>query len=442
MDAAITGLTAYLERIARYLTQEHGLKIRRDNGDERVWLARHFGRLEGGRRRGRKEVVEYRLCHVKAFDFLDFQVRHLERRYRAGRPLQESLKSIALHITANGCGSIRRIYNHGQAGEDVTGVRTLSLKNYYTIGDDELAKLLIVNDERFAWIRELPVTYYPVANKALRAIESLDAFLGHFAGPGALIPRRIQQALDLQEKIALFQLVPGNHMNDIAATLKRHDVEFCDQPSANHILLRYYRDVMPEEKIRAATVYSYTGACRQIGQKVNMRIRSARRLAEERIAVLRKRNFARLPDIRTHAALVLERTDFNGVRLELIDTKLRLWQEARQMESCVDTYSQDINDGKCAIYHVVHEGADYTLEIGRSDDGALCAMQLQGVRNAEPPDSLQKKISAIFRNLRRSRIKGRHKTRNIKPAEREGGNNRNNGNPQAVEPHQHQEGNP
>ncbi|NLE68068.1 MAG: hypothetical protein GX608_11665, partial [Lentisphaerae bacterium] len=52
MDAAITGLTAYLERIARYLTQEHGLKIRRDNGDERVWLARHFGRLEGGRRRG------------------------------------------------------------------------------------------------------------------------------------------------------------------------------------------------------------------------------------------------------------------------------------------------------------------------------------------------------------------------------------------------------
>ena len=112
------------------------------------------------------------------------------------------------------------------------------------------------------------------------------------------------------------------------------------------------------------------------------------------------------------------------------------------MESCVDTYSQDINDGKCAIYHVVHEGMNYTLEVGRRDDGALCAKQLKGVRNATPSEELQKKISAIFRNLRRSRIKGRHKTRNIKPAEREGGNNRNNGNPQAVEPHQHQEGNP
>ena len=414
MAGEITGLSAYLESIAGYLIQEHGLRAHHDNGDERAWLSRRFGPLEGGRRRGSKTVVECRLCHVKAFDYLDFQVRHMERRYRAGRPLKETVKSIELHITANAAGSIRRIYKHGEAGERVIGVRTLSLKNYYTVGDDELVKLLMVNDERLAWIRELPVTYYPVPNKELRAIESLDAFLGHFAGAGVPIPQRIQQALSLPEKIALFQLVPGNHMNDIAATMKRHDVEFRDQPLANHILLRYYRDVMPGEKIYAATVYSYAGACRHIGQKINMRIRSARRLAEERIAALRKRNFARLPDIRTNPALVLERTDYNGVQLELIATKERLWQEAQQMESCVDTYSQDINDGKCAIYHVAHEGMHYTLEVGRRDDGAICAKQLKGVRNATPPSGLQKKINTMFRNLRRSRIEGRHKAGIVK----------------------------
>ena len=438
MTGEIAGLSAYLERIAGYLIREYGLRVHHDIGDERAWISRQFGQLEGGRRRGSKTAIEYRLCHVKAFDYLDFQERRLERRYRAGRLLKETVKSIALHITANAGGSIRRIYNHGQAGEDVIGVRTLSLKNYYTIGDDQLAKILMVNDERFAWISELPVTYYPVANKELRALESLDALLGRFAGPGVLIPQRIQQALSLPEKIALFQMVPGNHMNDIAATLKRNEAALRDQPSANHIMLRYYRDVMPGEKIRAATVYSYIGACRHIGQKVNMRIRSGRRLVEERIATLRKRDLSRLVAIRTNPALVLERTDFNCVQLELIGPRERLWQEAQQMESCVDTYSQDINDGKCAIYHVVHEGMNYTLEVGRRDDGALCAKQLKGVRNATPSEELQKKISAIFRNLRRSRIQVRRKARIVKTNRKEAWNNRDTRNSQTGEP-QHQE---
>ena len=167
--------------------------------------------------------------------------------------------SIALHITANAGGSIRRIYTHGQAGEDVIGVRTLSLKNYYTIGDDQLAKILMVNDERFAWISELPVTYYPVANKELRAIESLDAFLGHFAGAGVPIPQRIQQALSLPEKIALFQMVPGNPSNDIAATLKRNAAALRPAIGQPHVL-GYYRDVMPRK--RSARGPSGIGACR------------------------------------------------------------------------------------------------------------------------------------------------------------------------------------
>ena len=80
----------------------------------------------------------------------------------------------------------------------------------------------------------------------------------------------------------------------------------------------------------------------------------------------------------------------------------------------MDTYSQDINDGKCAIYHVAHEGLNYTLEVGKRNDGALCAKQLKGVRNATPPEELQKKINAIFCNLRRSRIQGKRKARIVK----------------------------
>jgi hypothetical protein len=396
-------MNTYLTRIAEYLIRAHRLRPHHDNADEQAWRARRFGPPIGGRKRGRKEVVQFRLCHIKAADYLDFQERRLLYRYRAGRKRSEALVSIARHLTANASGSIRRIYTHAQGSEEVSAVRSFSLKNYYTLADNQLALLLMINEDRLAWLRELPVTYYPVSNKELRSLGSIAAFLAHFAGPGTPIPKRIQQALSLSEKIALFQLVPANHLNDIAATMKRHEAELRGQPSANRILLCYYRDVMPGEKIRAATVYSYTGACRHMGQKVNMRIRSGRRLSEERVAVTRRRTFKYLIDIRTSPELILERTDFGDIQLELINSKERLWEEARRMGSCVDTYCHAINDGKCAIYHVVFKDKHYTLEVVKRGDGSLYAEQLKGALNAIPPKRLQKKIDAIFSELAQPR---------------------------------------
>ena len=402
-------MNIYLTRIVEHLIREYRLRPQHDNGDEQVWRARRFGPLEGGRQRGSKEVVEFRLCHIKASDYLDFQERRSVCRYRNGRTLSETVVSIARHLTANASGSIRRIYTHGQGSENVIAVRSLSLKNYYTLEADQLARLLMVNEDRFAWIRELPVTYYPVSNKELRAMESLDAFLAHFTGPGVLIPRRIQQALCLSEKIALFQMIPGNHMNDIAATMKRHEAELRRHPTANRILLCYYRDVMPGEHLCASTVYSYAVGCRHMSQKVNMRIRSERRIREERDAVTNQHKFKFLVDIRTRPEFILERTDCGDIQLELINTKERLWQEAKQMESCVDTYCQDINDGQCAIYHVLYEGKDYTLEVAKRENGFLYAKQLKGTLNAIPSKCLQKKINAIFYKLAHPRIAGKRK---------------------------------
>lgn len=407
-------MNAYLTRIIKHLVRKHNLRLHHDNDDEKIWLTRQFGPLKGNQQSRTREVVEFRLCHFKAADYIEFQKRNLVRAYHAGRMKKETIAGIGLHITANASGSIRRIYCHGNddglrgrmyyrgiAGETV---RSLSLKNYYTLLDDKLALLLMITRKSLAWINELPITYYPVSNKDLQSITSLDAFLTHFTGSGAMIPKRILAVLELPEKMALFQLVPVNHMNDIATTMKRHEYDLRGHPTAGRILMWYYRDIMPEEHLHCQTVYSYAGACRHIGKQVNMRIRSMRRFTEERNAVMRQRTFKHLVDIRTYPEFILEQTDFGDIHLELINTKTRLWQEAGRMESCVDTYSHEINSGECAIYHVRYKNKDYTLQVGKDQKGRLCAEQLMGVRNAMPPNELQRKINALLAPKARRKI--------------------------------------
>ena len=388
-------MNAYLKRIVRHLVREHGLRRRHDSADERVWVARRFGFLEGNRCNGHKTVTETRLCHMKSADYLDFQVRSLVRPYRKGRPGRETLAAIRLHITANATGSIRRIYIHDE-GEHVRGVRTLSLKNYYIAQDEKFARLLMVNEERLAWIRELPLGYYPIANKDLRTIDSMEAFLQHFAGPGVVIPKRILQVLGPSETVLLLRAVPPNHLNDIATAMKRHATDLHRHPSANRAVLAYYKGALGVECPQFATVYSYLCCCRHFGRKANMRLRSGRRLIAERDAMRRERTLQQVVDICTHPEYVLEKLDHGGIQLELIDTGKRLWQEAQQMESCVDTYCHDINDGRCAIYHVQYRGGDYTLEIGRREDRNLYVVQLKGVRNSDPPPGLRRRINAII----------------------------------------------
>lgn len=388
-------MNAYLSGIADFLIGEHRLRVRQDSEAERVWIGRQFGEMVGTRRRGQKSVSEFRLCHFKQADYLDFQERSFTRTYRKGRSVKEVLDRIDLHVTVNASGSIRRLYKHGTDGE-VRSVRTLSLKNYYTVGDDRLAVLLMVNEDRLAWLQDLPVTYYPVANKDLRAIGSVEAFLGHFAGPGVVIPRRILEVLGAGQTVTLLQLVPGNHLNDMATTIKQRRVR---APTAYRAVLSYYQGILGEACPHWKTLYHYLDCCRHIERKINLRLRSERRMMEERDELSRIRQLDKVVEIRTSKAFILPQTDHGDVQLELIDRARRLWDESQQMHSCVDTYCRRINEGACAIYHVRYDGEGYTLELGRDDAGTLRVAQLKGVSNSAPPPGLKQRIARIIRKL-------------------------------------------
>lgn len=299
------------------------------------------------------------------------------------------------HFAVNETGSIKRLYRH--EGTRTVAVRTISLRNYYMIEDEQAARLIMVTDPALEWVRELPVAYYPVSNKALKALDSVDAMFQYHGGAGNVIPARLRQALTFSQLLMLVQVVPGQYLNALAAVLKQQ-AKFVGAPvKVDRLILAYYRSVVKDADSQIYhVVYSYISACRYTETKLNMRVRSVKRLAEERAVVARKRELRRIPEFKTHREFVLPQRNYGDVRLELIDTKKRLAREAKAMKSCVDTYARSIADGRCAIYHVRYRGRHYTLELRLDERGRLFAAELLGVRNSPATEALANRIASIL----------------------------------------------
>lgn len=92
---------------------------------------------------------------------------------------------------------------------------------------------------------------------------------------------------------------------------------------------------------------------------------------------------------------------FNNVNLpvknQILTTSGELTAEGKIMDHCVASYSNKINDGLCAIYHIEYEGIHYTLEIGNN----LIINQLVGLNNrVYPPKKLVKMLTDYLEKVR------------------------------------------
>jgi len=265
------------------------------------------------------------------------------------------------------------------------------------IEDEQVARLILITDDNLVWLHDIPVRYYPISNDVLRTLDSLDAMLTHYAGPGQTIPARLRQALPFDQLLIVVQVVPGPYLNALCTTLKEKAAEFGDSVYANRLILAYYRGRLPDaDAYLFHLVYSYISACRYTETKLNMRVRSTKRLSEEREAVWRKRAVRRSPAVRTRKKLILPRQHYGDIHLELINNKRRLLQEARKMKNCVDAYAFDIAEGQCAIYHVRYQGGDYTMEVQENERGRLRVNQLLGPQNSPAPKDLQIRMRSLL----------------------------------------------
>ncbi|MCE9616517.1 MAG: hypothetical protein K8T26_19760 [Lentisphaerae bacterium] len=388
-------MTPYLQRIWNHLVRRYRLRIKQDTDDLRVLSRERAGERTGGLKNCIVELSRYVLTYYKRLDYLEFKTLTVTRRFRHGKQVKETIDGDWPDFTVNGSGSIRRMY-HGPPGPG-RRVRTISLRNYYQLGDDCLARLIMVTSDDLAWINELPVTYHPLSNKDLPVIKSLDNLFAHFTGPGIEIPKRLRHAVPLDELFVLVQLVPGNYLNALAATVK-HTRRLQKEPTnASRVLYWYYRGAVEDpNELHFQTVYCYVGCCRALDRQVNPRIRSAARLKSERNAMMRVRWLQRTPEIRTDSKFILKRLEFGDVKLELINDNKRLLQEATEMKSCVHTYALDVIDGKCALYHVTYRNKGYTLEVRQDFKRRLYAQQLLGHGNQEAPKRLTRCLQQVL----------------------------------------------
>ena len=390
-----SNMTSYLQPIWNRLVRRYRLKNLSNDSERRV-MRRD---TELYRRKGREwhsvTVLRYELIYHKELRYIDFQEQIAIRSFRGSRHTSDRVREIEEHFAVNDTGSIRRMYRH--EGTRVIAVRTLSLRNYYMIEDEQVARFIMMTDEKLAWLRNIPVHYYPISNKVLKTLDSIDAMLEHHAGPGVVIPGRLRKALPLGELLTLVRVVPGSYLNALAVALKQQAKNTSRPVVAERLVLGYYKNRIKDPDANLFhVVYSYISACRYTETKLNMRLRSVNRLMAEREAVWRKRDLRRHPEIRTRKKLVLPQQDYGSIHLELINNKKRLLQEARMLNNCVDTYAGDITEGRCAIYHVTYKGGHYTMEIRENEAGRLRVNQLLGAQNAPAPAALSSAMRKIL----------------------------------------------
>lgn len=394
-----TRMTPYMQSIWNRCVRRYQLRIQLDNSEHRVLSRDRTNEPPSGRKNYRMQIVRHVLFYDRALDYIDFQTQRITRRFYRGSMVEEIIEGVREHFTVNGNGTIRRMYKHNGRVDPV--VRTFSLRNYYLIEDEQIAQLIMVNNADAAWIHSIPVMYYPISNDQLKRITSTDAFYAHLAGQEAQIPKRLRHALSERELIILLQLVPSTHLNPIAAAVK-HDREFGKRPAtAERVLVSYYKQLLEDGRtLRYHTIGSYITSCRSLGRKVNLRIKSANRLLQERDVLTREREIDRIPDIRTGEKFILRETHFPEVKLELINSRSRLHKEARQMGSCVATYGRSINLDQCALYHVGYRGRHYTLELEINEKGTLFCGQVLGKGNAPAPARLRNLLANYVHQAR------------------------------------------
>ena len=85
---------------------------------------------------------------------------------------------------------------------------------------------------------------------------------------------------------------------------------------------------------------------------------------------------------------------------ELINDKHRLLNESIEMNHCVSSYAQRINNGDCAIFSINYSNAKYTLEVGILND-IYQLYQIRGKYNCNAPEELINSINQHF-NLTKS----------------------------------------
>lgn len=286
---------------------------------------------------------------------------------------------------------------------------------------------LYKSDERFQ-MENFSVQH--LSNKCFKGCSNLDEVL-HKITKGKPVPKVLKNKLNIGEVISLYNLVDYDEMDKIIKFLYDYYDFF---QSINHInvLENYYGikfGILVPDKSHKQFLLSSTktdsfemhplanGYSHQIGIirdyirmsvtlniKVNMTIRSIKRLIQEHDELARKITSDKIPKIKVHRSYPKIDSGLNLI-VEKIEDKSRLIAESEIQKHCVKTYAQKINKGLCCIYSLYdkEKGGRYTIEVVTVKNKIqkrqiFLLNQIRGKFNSNPNADILQRTTKLLKN--------------------------------------------
>lgn len=167
---------------------------------------------------------------------------------------------------------------------------------------------------------------------------------------------------------------------------------------------RYYDNFFQEYTVSGFDshhIYDYVTMSENQNLKLNLKIKSYKRLIQEHDRISFNISAKNIPEIKVFKKYPNIKSEGN-FEVEKITNKNRLLAESQIQKHCVKTYSNSINSGRCCIYSFLdyRDNKRYTLEVQKrydeSDKLVFILNQIKGKFNANPSRDILFEINGIL----------------------------------------------
>lgn len=229
----------------------------------------------------------------------------------------------------------------------------------------------------------------PVSGPMFRTFTSYRQFWEYRTGRTYILNVSIRTMINLKEDLTKEEIFVFINRDDVKKLLAEHPFREFAFGSLYRLALgkdtHYPNGNLVNDCVRMARV---------LREPIKLKIKSWAKMVEWH-EKLRKRYLLRdLEDIQVDPVYPTLTADCSYV-IEKIETKERLAKEAIELHHCVNSYTDRINSGDCAIYSILDGKQRYTAEVVH-ENRQFKLNQLRGNCNSAPPTELEEFFTKLL----------------------------------------------
>jgi len=193
--------------------------------------------------------------------------------------------------------------------------------------------------------------------------------------------------------------------------------EFEYEHNKYSFFLKYFKSVFilnGEKSIDPQVVRDYVRMSHELGEKLNLKLKSFKRLEAEHNILSIKSQLKEVGNVvkvaKCYKYIDVSHEKYN---IRLLETAEEVVNEGVVMKHCVSSYIRDINRGGCAIFHIDMidaPGKGWTMEVNKSDERKVfqyaqesktdfIVSQVRGYRNEDPPKGVKNDMYSLISKI-------------------------------------------